>query len=241
MKRSAALTVAFIVYSLLVVMVSSVPAQSIPDEALRHMARGEEAVALAKTPADYEDAVREFEMTAMLAPEWPAAHYNLGLVREKAGRTEAAITSLRRYLQLAPDAEDAPQVRQLVDRLEYRAERERREADRLAPILGSWLFYIPEYGKLTDQEHIFTADSGRIALSIPQLGQSSVPVVFDGENVRFKYAMTNPSTDTEYEFVGRMVSPTRIRGDFNHLVLRSSLPVTPAGKRGSAQVEYWRK
>lgn len=217
-------------------------AQNAPDEALRYMARGEEAVALAKSASDYEDAVREFEKAVTLAPDWPAAHYNLGLVQEQAGKTEAAITSLRRYLLLAPEAEDAQQVRQLVDRLEYRMERARKESDRLAPILGSWLFYIPEQGKLTDQEHIFTAKNGEISLSIPGLlGKSPVPVVFDGENVRFRYVMKNPSMDTEYEFVGRMVSPTRLRGEFKHLVLRSNLPVTPTGKSGSALVEYWRK
>lgn len=241
MKRSAVLTVLFALCGLLV-GISGAPAQTVPDEALRHMARGEEAVALAKTPADYDDAVREFEMAARLAPDWSAAYYNLGLVQEKAGKIEAAITSLRSYLLLAPGAEDAPQVRQLVDRLEYRVERTRKESDRLAPILGSWLFYILELNKLTDQEHIFTEKNGGISLSIPQLlGESSVPVVFDGENVRFKYVMRHFNMDTEYEFVGRMVSPTRLRGYLNYLVLRSDLPVTPTGKSGSSLVEYWRK
>lgn len=199
-------------------------------------------MALAKTPADYEDAVREFEKAVMLAPDWPTAHYNLGFVQEKAGKAEAAIASLRRYLLLAPGAEDAPQVRQLIGRLEYRMERARRESDRLAPILGSWLFYIPEYGKLTDREFIFTEKNGEISLSVEQLlGKDPVPVKFDGENVHFKYVHKTPETDTEYEFVGRMVSPTRIRGDSNYLILRSNLPVMPEGKRGSAQVEYWKK
>jgi hypothetical protein len=61
------------------------------------------------------------------------------------------------------------------------------------------------------------------------------------ENVRFKYMHMNPSTDVEYEFVGRLVSPALIRGDYNSRVVRSSLPVMPAGHRDVAAMEYWKQ
>jgi len=99
-------------------------AQEIPEEARKHMIRGQMAVEMARSPEDYGLAVREFEAAVRLAPSWAAPHYNLGLVRERGGRYAEAAGSLRAYLRLAPDAADAAAVREQIYRLEFRAEQE---------------------------------------------------------------------------------------------------------------------
>ena len=58
-------------------------AQNISDEARRNFDRGMAAVEMAKSPADYKDAIKEFEKAAKLAPGWADVYYNLGMVQEK--------------------------------------------------------------------------------------------------------------------------------------------------------------
>lgn len=99
-------------------------AQQIPEEARKHMIRGQMAVEMAKAPEDYALAAREFEAAAHLAPGWADPYYNLGLVRERGGRYAEAAASLREYLRLAPDAADAAAVKEQIYRLEFRAEQE---------------------------------------------------------------------------------------------------------------------
>jgi tetratricopeptide (TPR) repeat protein len=96
--------------------------QDVSDEARRHFDRGMAAVEIVKAQEDYEVAMEEFKQAAMLAPEWPDAFYNLGLVQEKAGRLKDAADSLKIYLKLAPDATDADTVKSLINKLEFKAE-----------------------------------------------------------------------------------------------------------------------
>lgn len=103
-------------------LLSSVNAQAVSEGARRHMARGQAAVEMAKSPEDYEQAIKEFQQAARLAPNWPDVYYNLGLVQEKAGKFKDAAGSLRQYLKLAPNSPDAEAVRTLADKLEFKAE-----------------------------------------------------------------------------------------------------------------------
>jgi len=96
--------------------------QKVSDEARRYFDRGMAAVEMAKTPADYEKAVAEFEKAKTLAPDWPDVYYNLGLIQDKAGMYSEAIANLKQYLILAPDAKDAEAVRTLINKLDYKKE-----------------------------------------------------------------------------------------------------------------------
>jgi tetratricopeptide (TPR) repeat protein len=96
--------------------------QTVSEEAKRHFNRGMAAVEMAKSPADYESAIKEFEQAARLAPDWPDVYYNLGIVQEKAEKYSDAVTNLKQYLRLAPNASDAEAVKSLIDKLEYKAE-----------------------------------------------------------------------------------------------------------------------
>lgn len=90
-----------------------------PEEAKNHLVKGIETIETAQSPDDFEQAVREFEDAARLAPDSPEVHYYLGktlsLAKGQAGR---AIKELERYLELAPDAPDAERVKSEIAKLE---------------------------------------------------------------------------------------------------------------------------
>jgi len=115
---------------ILLAWVSVTRADTVPEEAQRYMARGMAAVEMAKTPQDYERAVREFEQAAKLAPNWPDVYFNLGSVQAKAGNYGEAMRHYKRYLVLAPNAPDAAKVREEIYKLEYRAEELERVKNR---------------------------------------------------------------------------------------------------------------
>jgi tetratricopeptide (TPR) repeat protein len=104
-------------------------AGTVSEEARRFMSRGMAAVEMAKTPKDYERAVREFEQAAELAPDWPDVYFNLGSVQAKAGNYGEAVRHYKRYLELAPNASDAAKVRNEIYKLEYRAEQYSRVSE----------------------------------------------------------------------------------------------------------------
>jgi tetratricopeptide (TPR) repeat protein len=122
---------------LFVVLCSFAPARAadaVSDDARRHLIRGRTAVEMAKSPEDYRAAIEEFERAVRLAPQWADAYYNLGMVQARAGRLREAIANLKRYLELAPNAPDAAQVRDEIVALEYRLER----AAQLESLQGEW-------------------------------------------------------------------------------------------------------
>ncbi len=121
--------------------VFSLGQQGVSEEAVRHFDRGLVAVEMAKTNADYEDAIREFEQAVRLAPDWPDAYYNLGMVQEKVGKYEEAIRSYEQYLRLAPDADDAKAVKRRINKLEYKVELMSEQADIPSRIKGKWISY----------------------------------------------------------------------------------------------------
>jgi tetratricopeptide (TPR) repeat protein len=113
-----------IMLALFIVSVSVFPGicQTIPEEARRHMVRGQAALEMAKSPIEYDSAIKEFNEAARLAPGWPDPYYNLALLQEKTGKLREAVASLKQYLRLAPNAPDAAKIRDHIYRLEYKAE-----------------------------------------------------------------------------------------------------------------------
>jgi len=113
-------------------------AESVPREAQKHMNRGMAAAEMAKSPAEYEDAIREFEQAARLAPDWSAPYFNLGVVQKKAGKYQEALNSYRKYLELAPNAPDAAQVQAEIDQIEYKLEKVSEAAKIRSWLEGEW-------------------------------------------------------------------------------------------------------
>lgn len=98
------------------------PPPDIPDAARDHAARAQAFVKLAEDRAGFAKAAAEYEMALESAPWWAEAYYNLGLTQEKAGEHRSAATSLKRFLQAAPDAPEAADVKQRIVELEVAAE-----------------------------------------------------------------------------------------------------------------------
>ncbi|MRR06710.1 MAG: hypothetical protein EG828_07170 [Deltaproteobacteria bacterium] len=173
-------------------LLCTVPVEAASVEAQRHMDRGQAAIEMAKTPEDLEDAITEFQQAKALAPDWPDPYYHLGLIQDKLERYDDALLSLMRYLQLAPRSPDAPQVQQLVNRIEYKkekAEKERRDPKNLVGVWwvngeikeGPGLFYRFE---IRNNDGIVEGALRAFAVS-EQRGLSGwpsfVPVQWDGE------------------------------------------------------------
>ncbi len=217
---------------------SIVNAGEVSEEARKHMNRGQAAIEMAKTPADYEEAVLEFKKAVELAPSWPSAHYNLGIAQEKAGNLEESVQSLKTYLSLSSDAENKEQVHKIIDQIEYRLERKMKNDARIAPLLGVWDRFDPETGEKLGHAYTFTAKDGDITVALfGVFGTIVVPVKFDGKTVSFKYVYKTSTFDAEYEVVAQMISPKIIRGNLLSFVIRSTIPPIKVGRRGIVPTE----
>ena len=61
-------------------------------------------------------------MAIALAPLWAEPNYQLGLVQEKTAQYTDAIASLKKYLELALDASNVNEVKDLIYKIEFKAE-----------------------------------------------------------------------------------------------------------------------
>jgi tetratricopeptide (TPR) repeat protein len=113
--------------------------QTVSEDARRHLDRGQAAIEMAKMPADFEDAIIEFQKAVEFAPNWPDPYYNLGMLQNKLERIDDAIRSLKRFLELAPQDKAADSVRQLINRLFYKKEKE-EVAKKVIVMMGSGLY-----------------------------------------------------------------------------------------------------
>lgn len=91
--------------------------QEVSAEARRHFDAGRAAAAKATSAEGLLSAIWEFEEAARLAPDWPGAFRGLGMVQRAAKKHADAEKSFRRYLELAPNAADADQIRALIDEM----------------------------------------------------------------------------------------------------------------------------
>ena len=60
---------------------------------------------------DYEAAIQVFRRALDIDPKLASAERSLAAALDQLGRRDEATAHLRRYLELAPDAPDAPRVR----------------------------------------------------------------------------------------------------------------------------------
>jgi hypothetical protein len=100
------------------------PRPSIPEEASRHYAYALAAIQDGNISADLSklnDAIDELEAALRIAPWWPDAYFNLGLVLEMRERYTDAARNLKLYLLAAPNSPDAAAVQQKIYHLEYKA------------------------------------------------------------------------------------------------------------------------
>ncbi len=99
-----------------------------PDAAVAHEGRAEAAVQMAKSPADFLIAAKEFEKAIQIAPWVAAYHFNRGVVLEKAEKYAEAAKSLDLYLLADPAAKDAREVKKKIAGLRFKQELATRPA-----------------------------------------------------------------------------------------------------------------
>lgn len=93
--------------------------QDVPNDIRTQLQRGITGIEAAKTPDDFDAALKEFEGVVKLAPNWPDGHYYFGRVLPMVkGKSKQAINELNRYLELAPNAPDAETVKIEIQKLE---------------------------------------------------------------------------------------------------------------------------
>lgn len=119
-----------------------------PDAAVAHEGRAEAAVQMAKSPADFLIAAKEFEKAIYVAPWVAAYHYNRGVVLEKAEKYAEAAKSLDLYLLAEPAAKDAREVKKKIAGLRFKQELAARPPPPTAPakptqpatpaLVGTW-------------------------------------------------------------------------------------------------------
>ena len=125
------------------------PAPAIPNEVAKYEGRAEAAVSLAKTPADFLDAAKEYKKALFVAPWVAKLYFNLATVLEKAEKPKEAIRNFNLYLLAAPDAPDKTEVQKKISGLEYGmekaaneqvAEQQKKIADEnlAAQLVGIW-------------------------------------------------------------------------------------------------------
>lgn len=127
MKKTKAFCLTVLTVSAL--LLSTVNAWAVSEEAQRHFDRGMAAVEMAKSLDDYAPAIKEFEQAIRLAPDWPDAYHKLGMAQEKAGRYSDAIISFKQYLRLSPNASDTATIKSLINKLEFKAEQTITESE----------------------------------------------------------------------------------------------------------------
>lgn len=205
------------------VLLFSSPALGQSDEARRHFDRGMAAVEMAKAPEDLQIAINEFKEATILAPDWPDAFFNLGKVQEAAEKFAEAIASLRRYLELAPNAPDGDAVRSMINKIAYKAENV-ITAEKAVAILGQLSTWS---AKESPGFHRYVRPLGPNSIEVPtsilwKQGRTE-PDVFhselkvNGPKISFRYTTVLMdrnnvgNTTTDYEIEIEVVSPTRVK------------------------------
>jgi tetratricopeptide (TPR) repeat protein len=91
---------------------------AVPEEAEKSVIRGTTFLQKAKDANGYKKAIEELEAAVSAAPWLAVAYYNLGLAQEKAGQVGDALQSFRYYLEAAPNAKNARDVKNKTYELE---------------------------------------------------------------------------------------------------------------------------
>lgn len=103
------------------------PPPELPEPAERALARGEAALEIAKSEADFMAAAAEFELALRFAPWWGRGYGQLAAVREKAGDYGGAIRSLQVYRLTALSPAEAKEIKLRIYKLEYKQEHARKQ------------------------------------------------------------------------------------------------------------------
>lgn len=160
-----------------------------PEDARRHLLRGMAAIEIAKTKDDLSAAEDEFRAASEIAPGMPSAWFNLGKVQALRGEFTKAMDSYHHYLDVAPDAKDAQQVRDELVKLEFMQEQSATKQARL----GTWIEAGGQSYTLSMQGDRILLKSGMRTIPLNEI-KSTYPLIpafpiRDGDGVEFILAL----------------------------------------------------
>jgi len=150
------------------------------------MAGAEMEVQNATSDEGYHNAIVEFEAAAKAAPEWSTPYYNLGMMYMKLKDHELALKNYRKYLRLAPNAADAPAVKNEIYKIEYVLSKR----NKVKGIDGTWLQTDMKRWWLSGVELYISYDGGEGYLYV--YDSRHVPV----RSMRYKQISTKGKTIT---------------------------------------------
>jgi tetratricopeptide (TPR) repeat protein len=98
------------------------PAPAIPEEAEKAFMKGAMFLEKAKDSTALELSISSFKQALLIAPWWPDAYYNLGIVLESAGRYDESIQNIKYYLLTNPSETDAKKAQRKIAAIEVEKE-----------------------------------------------------------------------------------------------------------------------
>lgn len=149
------------------------PPPAISEEAKRFMVRGKTLLEHAKNEQEAAQAVQELEKASVIAPWWSDLYFNLGIACEAAAQYEKALRNFNLYLQAAPDAPEAEQVKEKIYSIEVLAEKARTEEEKkskLENLKGLWASRTPDSSVV--RQYTVSLDSDRIKIDWSFTGSS---------------------------------------------------------------------
>lgn len=187
---------------------------------------------MARTSADYDRAIFEFEKAKTLAPYWAEVYYNLSILQEKTEKYDDAIKNLKQYLLLLDSSSsDAAAAKSLINKLEYKRERAEEKSIILSGLIGEW---VGEQGpnnmkgwpgKIFKQGDLlyFYAPMTHVIGTMDFIDYEKVPVKREGTSIRFRMKwkiycsasrryISSGETDYHLELMGNELKGTRNEG-----------------------------
>ncbi|MBC7363942.1 MAG: hypothetical protein H5U07_05285 [Candidatus Aminicenantes bacterium] len=199
---------------------------------LFHYALG--LVTTARSRQQLKEAVKEFKELSTLAPDCPEVFYNTGLVCERLDWYDQAAMFLKRYLDLAPDASDAEEVRAMINR-NIQNQNKLEVAKKLMTNPRSWQLagLVPPvpYSSEAEFNTVFAIRNGKMWAKNPLLKSSPVVksrmrewtlVEFDGRFFRYFYESAVKTISGEV-----LIKPKSVRGEIvfadNGIIIKQQL------------------
>lgn len=167
------------------------------EEAKRHFAKGLTIIEAAKSPTDFENAIKEFETATAITPNLAAAYFNIGAVQENLGRYEQAVGNFKRYLQILPTAKDAQAVKDLIAKTEQKFESKKKTIENYRKVTGVWSFAFWSWF----DEYTFYLDGDEPKMKIYTAIPKENSVSFDGKTLKARWkGRSNSGSSAEATF-----------------------------------------